>query len=73
MQDPMVVEQFEDQFSIAWERLSLVPEPLEETLLVEPETIGWVQEALHALQTTLHDDIAEALDATIEFNDADGD
>ncbi len=73
VQDPIVVEQFEDQFSIAWERLSLVPEPLEETLLVEPETIGWVQEALHALQTTLHDDIAEALDATIEFNDADGD
>jgi predicted lipoprotein len=54
-------------------RLTEVPEPLEETIVVQPEIVSRAQEALLALQIGLQVDLAQALGVTITFNDNDGD
>lgn len=54
-------------------RLGAVPEPLEDTLLLEPEIVAEVQEALLTHQVVVQTELAQALDVTITFNDNDGD
>ena len=54
-------------------RLAEVPDPLEQTIVVQPEIVSRAQEALLALQIGLQVDLAQALGVTITFNDNDGD
>jgi predicted lipoprotein len=54
-------------------RLAAIPEPLEETIVLEPEVVVYTQDALQALQVALQVDLAQTLSVTITFNDNDGD
>lgn len=54
-------------------RLGQIPEPLEDTIALEPELVARAQEPLQALQVAIQVDLAQALGVTITFNDNDGD
>ena len=73
VQNDTVVEQLGELFTLAVERLDRLTDPLEETLLVEPEMIAWAQEPLRQLQTAIQSELATAVGTTLQFNDADGD
>lgn len=57
----------------ALDALDAVPEPLVEALYSSPESVDAAIEALLPLQVALQVDAAQALQVTIQFNDADGD
>ena len=61
------------QLSASRGRLEDIADPLEETVLVEPEIIQRAQDALRTLQVVVQVDLAQALGVTIAFNDNDGD
>jgi predicted lipoprotein len=54
-------------------RLAELPEPLEDTILLQPELVARAQDALLALQVAVQVDLAQRLSVTITFNDNDGD
>ncbi|MCB9791254.1 MAG: hypothetical protein H6741_00870 [Alphaproteobacteria bacterium] len=60
-------------FATAAARLDELPEPLTETVLVEPELVERAQEALQVLQVALQVELAQSLGVTVTFNDNDGD
>lgn len=72
-EDAALGEQVEGLFVTSAQRLAELPEPLETTLVVEPEVVVRAQEALFALQVALQVELAPALGVTVEFNDNDGD
>lgn len=71
--DASLASQIDALFDAAAQRLSEVPEPLSETIYLQPEIVVRAQEALQALQVALQVDLAQALSVTITFNDNDGD
>ena len=71
--DSALVEDIDALLSTSATRLAEVPEPLEQTISLEPELVVRAQEALLALQVAIQVDLAQALGVTITFNDNDGD
>ena len=71
--DPALVSQIDDLLAACALRLAEVPEPLEQTIVLEPEVVSRAQEALQLLQIAIQVDLAQALGVTITFNDNDGD
>lgn len=68
-----LIERVDLVLSVAQERLSDIPETLEQTVLIEPEIIARAQEALLELQVSIQVDLAQELGVTLAFNDNDGD
>ena len=68
-----MVEDIDALLSTSATRLAEVPDPLEQTISLEPELVVRAQEALLALQVAIQVDLAQALGVTITFNDNDGD
>lgn len=60
-------------FDAADVALGGVTDPLETTLVVEPEVVEHAQDELLELQSAIQVDLAQALSVTITFNDNDGD
>jgi len=71
--DEQLRDSVNSQLLAAQGRLEEIGEPLEETLLNEPEIVARAQDALRTLQIVLQVDLAQALSVTIAFNDNDGD
>ena len=57
----------------ALDALEAIPEPLVDSLSSSPSTVNAAIGALLPLQVALQVDVAQALQVTIQFNDADGD
>ena len=60
-------------FEVSLQRIQEIPEPLEQTIVSEPEIVARAQEALLALQVAIQVDVAQALSVQVGFNDNDGD
>ncbi len=73
LDDAELAARVDQLFDVAIERLERVPDPLEQTIVIEPEIVAYAQEALQALQVVIQVDLAQALGVTITFNDNDGD
>ena len=71
--EPALTAQLDDLFETTDTRLAELPEPLEDTILLQPELVARAQEALLALQVAVQVDLAQQLSVTITFNDNDGD
>lgn len=71
--DAALAEQLDGLFETAAARMAEIPEPLSDTILLQPEIVVRAQEALQALQVAIQVDLAQALSVTITFNDNDGD
>lgn len=74
---PEEAQEFTDDLLAAFDeataRLDAVPDPLEDTLAIEPEVVTAAQDALRAVQTRVQVDLAQGLGVTVTFNDNDGD
>lgn len=73
VEDPALAERVDELLAQSAERLAAVPEPLADTITVQPEVVAWAQEALRALQVAAQVELAQALGVTVTFNDNDGD
>ena len=71
--DPTLTAKIDALFETTDARLAELPEPLEDTILLEPELVARAQDALLALQVAIQVDLAQRLSVTITFNDNDGD
>lgn len=71
--DPVLTAQLDALFETTDARLAELPEPLEDTILLQPELVARAQDALLALQVAVQVDLAQQLSVTITFNDNDGD
>ncbi|MEY3211132.1 MAG: hypothetical protein RIT28_1613, partial [Pseudomonadota bacterium] len=71
--DPALTAQVDALFETCDARLAELPEPLEDTILLQPELVVRAQDALLALQVAVQVDLAQQLSVTITFNDNDGD
>ncbi|MCK6518658.1 imelysin family protein [Myxococcota bacterium] len=71
--DPTLSAQVDALFEACDARLLELPEPLEDTILLQPELVARAQDALLALQVAVQVDLAQRLSVTITFNDNDGD
>ncbi|MEN0064070.1 MAG: imelysin family protein [Myxococcota bacterium] len=71
--DEALVADLDQTVATVEERLGEVPEPLIETLVVQPEIVVRAQEVLRTLQVAIQVDLAQNLSVTITFNDNDGD
>lgn len=66
-------ERIDGLFDESAARLDAIPEPLEQTVQIEPEVVTRAQEALQALQVAIQVDLSQELGVTVTFNDNDGD
>lgn len=71
--DPTLSAQIDALLAASDARLAELPEPLEDTILLQPELVARAQDALLALQVAVQVDLAQRLSVTITFNDNDGD
>ncbi|MCK6524175.1 imelysin family protein [Myxococcota bacterium] len=71
--DPTLSAQIDALLAASDARLAELPEPLEDTILLQPELVVRAQDALLALQVAVQVDLAQRLSVTITFNDNDGD
>ena len=73
VRSPVLVELIENLFVDAKNQLAAIPEPLEMTILNQPEFIIKAQESLKKLQIGLHLDLMSALGVQFYFSDLDDD
>lgn len=71
--DPELTAHVQLAYDTASARLAEVPEPLETTIIAQPELVVRAQDALRSYQIAVQVDAAAALAVSIAFNDNDGD
>lgn len=73
VKDETLAGEIDALFDLSIQRLGEVPEPLSQTIVLEPEIVARAQEPLLDLQVALQVELAQELSVTITFNDNDGD